>query len=203
MLSSRESIDWNSVHLDWNGSLDLGKNRLGFRLDVERSTMAWKIVVEPCWLVGWDYLEFTTIVGWVDPWWASMVGRFYHKRYIFICWDGPSGRIRQFIYMLRNAQLIHITLYEVSGQMNEVSLTDNSIVFQEDIPRWKCVTCSLLYPNTIHCAHKSVSLLRFHLWSPVQYFNWINEKNYTSTSFTFSLLVISLHARAQGQKVCC
>ena len=48
MLSSRESIDWNSVHLDWNGSLDLGKNRLGFRLDVERSTVAWKIVVEPC-----------------------------------------------------------------------------------------------------------------------------------------------------------
>lgn len=48
ILSSRESIDWNSVHLDWNDSLDLGKNRLGFRLDVERSTVAWKIVVEPC-----------------------------------------------------------------------------------------------------------------------------------------------------------
>ena len=164
-MASRSAVGKVSTGIQciWIGMVHWtrGKNRLGFRLDVERSTVAWKIVVQPCWLVGWDYLEFTTIVGWVDPWWASMVGRFYHKRYIFICWDGPGGRIRQFIYMLRNAQLIHITLYEVSGQTNEVFLTDNSIVFQEDIPRWKCVTCSLLYPNTIHCAHKSVSLLRF------------------------------------------
>ena len=78
----------------WIGMVGLGEKSLGFQTwrGTEHSGL------ENCCgtvLIGWLGLSgiyHNSWLGWSR--WASMVGRFYHKSDIFICWDGPSGRIR-------------------------------------------------------------------------------------------------------------